>query len=168
MAAKKNKLTTYEIVQAINQAAKRGQDGYPGFGEAVKVGLRREECDVKDRRMMDGFKVSVMGDVLRLCYTANISIKEMHNKDFESENLQYIKNVKKFLKKEYKDITKQELSLEELTEPNTLVQHINTLRTWLTTECFYKVGGMDLERKESEREKKLKDAYSAWFKLGKS
>ena len=98
----KKKLTTYEVVQAINQAAKRGQDGYPGYktDEDMKVGLRREECDVKDRRMMDGFKVSVMGNVLRLCYTANISIKEMHNKDFESEMVGYVNNVKKFLKKD--------------------------------------------------------------------
>ena len=67
--------TTLEIIRGIAQAAANAYDGahdlgssYEGGDEKI-VGLKREEGHmINDRRVIDGFNVKFMGNVLRVTY----------------------------------------------------------------------------------------------------
>ena len=109
--------TVYEIIQGINQAAANAYDGahdkrYSSDGEEYKAGLKREEGDcIVDSRVMDGFNVRVSGNKLVLSYQAEITMKDFHDNSFEDDVKSTLNDVIKYLKKEYKKITGNSLSL---------------------------------------------------------
>jgi hypothetical protein len=90
--------------------------------------------------MMDGFSVRLAADKLIMSYHSETRLKEVHNKDFETDVLQSVENAVSYLKKEFKKITGDELSLSKVGEPKVLVQSMSRIRSWVTAECVYKVG----------------------------
>lgn len=122
--------TVYEIIQGINQAAANAYDGaheesLQADGKARIAGLKREEGHyINDRRVMDGFGVTFHGPILRLKYQAEVRIKEVQKNGFENEIAGQLKEIVKFLKKEYKAITGDSLSLTQEGEHHILVQRI--------------------------------------------
>ena len=99
--------TVYEIIQGINQAAANAYDG-----SDAKVGRDREQGDlILDRRVIDGFKVIIMGPILRITYQAEVRLKDVKDKGFEDSIVSKLKDIVKFLKKEYKSITGDTLTL---------------------------------------------------------
>ena len=84
--------TVYDIIQGINQAAANaGWDGaheenLQADGKARDAGLKRQDGHyINDRRVMDGFKVSFHGPILRVKYQAEIRIKDVKKNGFEDE-----------------------------------------------------------------------------------
>lgn len=140
--------TVYEIIQGINQAAANAYDGahnedLQADGKARTAGLRREEGNlINDRRVMDGFGVTFHGPILRIKYQAEIRIKEVQDKGFEGEIEGQIQDIAKFLKKEYKAITGNSLTLTKEGEPYVLVQRISNYRTDVQAQCDYRIGGL--------------------------
>lgn len=142
--------TTLEIIQGISQAAANAYDGshiakYNADGEERKIGLRREDGDpILDSRVVDGFKVKFKGNKLCITYQSEISMKEVHKGGkFENEMEQVMADIIKFLKKEYKTITKNTLSLKPLGEVDIFVQPISRTRTDLRMYQEFEISSLD-------------------------
>ena len=106
-----------DIVRGISQAAANAYDGsqdekYSLDGEARKIGLKREEGDpILDSRVVDGFSVRMSGPILTISYQSDIKLKDVYAGDIEADCEQMIQNVANFLKKEFKKITGDALTL---------------------------------------------------------
>ena len=158
--------TTLEIVQGISQALANKHHGSredDGKGEFQKIGLRREQpISIHDRRMMDGFGANIQGNKLKLSYQSEISLKEVYGNRFEQDIGDMIGECISFLKKEYKKITKSDLSLKMVGEPHVRVEHLNKFRSWVVAHCIYEIGGIKAE----SNEKKEDDKFKKWLELG--
>ena len=157
--------TTYEVIQALHQAAANAYDG-----SEAKVGLRREEGDfILDSRIIDGFKIKVGGDVMKLIYHSEASMKEFHGNNFEEDCAAMLKDIVKFLKAEYKKITGDALTLTEIdTEPDIVVTPISRIRTDVVACKRYKIGGLkDLTPVGQTSEDAWKEITKTALKEGK-
>ena len=162
--------TTYEIVQGIHQAASNAYDGaLDEKGEPVKLGLKREEGNpINDSRMVDGFKIKIMADKLSILYQSEISMKDAHDKNFETEVEQTINDVASFLKKEYKRITGDNLTLTKQGEADMLIQRISTRRVDLQAMASYKIGGLkNVDPLDTGSEDRVDDAIKNFLAIGK-
>lgn len=132
--------TTYEVVQALHQAAANAYDG-----SEAKVGLKREEGDpILDSRIIDGFKVKISGDILKVMYHTEASMKEYHGNDLEDDCNAMLKEIVSFLKKEYKSITGNALTLTAMDEEaDMLVTPMSRIRTFVQACKRFKIGGLD-------------------------
>ena len=140
--------TIYDIVKGISQAAANSFDGahdasLAADGKERKVGLQREEGTfISDRRVMDGFGVKFHGPILRITYQAEVRMKEVQDNGFENEIASRIQAISKYLKKEYKAITGDTLTLTKEGDPYVLVQRISNYRTDVQAHCDYRIGGL--------------------------
>jgi len=162
--------TTYEIIQAIQQAASNAHDGaLDDKGEPLKVGLKREEGHlVLDSRSMDGFGVSFHGNKLVIKYQSDVLMKDLQGKGFEGDIKGMVNKVASFLRKEYKKITGSALTLTKDGEVDILVQKTSNVRTWVQANAVYKIGGLkDVEEVESCSDDKLDDSIKKWLAIGK-
>lgn len=170
-----NMATVYEIIQGINQAAANAYDGahdesLQADGRARTAGLERENGHyIHDRRVMDGFGVVFHGPILRIKYQAEVRIKDVKDKGFEDDIIQHLKDIVKFLKKEYKAITGNTLTLTLEGEHHILVQRISNYRTDCQAHCDYRIGGLgdsvgDVSG-ESEKDR-LDKSVRDWLALG--
>ena len=77
MAEKSNII---DIVNGISQAAANAYDGaLDDKGEPLKVGLKREEGNpILDKRVVDGFNVSIAGNILNIKYQGEIMLKDVY------------------------------------------------------------------------------------------
>jgi len=141
--------TVLDIVRGISQAAANAYDGghdekYSLDGEARKIGLKREEGDpITDSRVIDGFGVTFHGNLLCISYQSDIKLKEVYAGDIEADVEDMIQNVANFLKKEYKKITGDSLSLTPETEVDVMVQNTSKVRVFVTGKRHYKIGNLD-------------------------
>tara|TARA_B100000686_G_C16739975_1_gene945994 strand:- start:856 stop:1404 length:549 start_codon:yes stop_codon:yes gene_type:complete len=137
--------TVYEIVQGLSQAAANAYDGALGEDyEPDKPGiLRREEGNALiDQRVMDGFNVKFYGNMMCLSYQSEIQLKEVIAGGFEEEMDQRLTDIAGWLKKEYKKITGNSVSLTEEGEIDVFVQNTSRVRTWVQAKKHYKIGGL--------------------------
>jgi len=140
--------SVYDIVQGISQAAANAYDGahdetLQADGKARTAGLEREDGHyIHDRRVMDGFGVKFHGPILRITYQAESRLKEVQDKGFEGEIEQRLQDIASFLKKEYKAVTGDTLTLTKEGEPHILVQRISNYRTDVQAHCDYRIGGL--------------------------
>ncbi len=157
--------TTLDIIKGLNQAASNCYDAYELEEE---VGLKREEGHpILDSRVIDGFRVRFSADKMIVTYQSEMRVEELHPRNrFENEIDAKFSDIAKFLKKEYKKITKESVSLTDDQAPNILVQTTSRKHTWVQATKQYTVGGikeMDTVRRTSERsedkpfEKRFKD-----------
>ena len=154
--------TTLEIVRGISQVMANSYDGaLDDNGEPIKIGLKREDGHpINDSRVMDGFRISLPGNMLCIHYHAEIKLKDVHDKNFESDVGQMIKAIAKFIKKEYKKITGNSLSLKPSGEIDALVQNTSRVRTWVQAKQYYTIGGVNADAVGEES----KDSVDAKFK----
>ena len=159
-----------DIVRGISTAAARGYDGaLDSDGQPLKIGLKREEGDpVLDKRIIDGFKASIAGNMLIIKYQAEIMLKDVYKGDFEGEVEQRMKDIVSFLKKEYKKITGNALTLTKEDEPDVLVQSISKVRTIVNATQNFKIGGIpDQPELGTTVEERLSTAIKDWIGFGK-
>lgn len=140
--------TTLEIIQGLAQAAANGYDGahderFVPDGETKKIGLSREEgCPIIDSRVIDGFGIKFIGDMLQINYEADIRLKDVYAKGFE-EGCEYrLDAIADFLKKEYKLLTGRNVSLSPQGEATCFVQNTSRVRTFVMAHKLYKIGGL--------------------------
>ena len=111
--------SVYDIIKGINQAAANAYDGtqiagYNADDKAIKIGLRREEGNpITDSRVMDGFKVRILGPKLIVSYQTELPMRDVHNTKIDQEMEDIYADIIKFLKREYKSITKETLTLKD-------------------------------------------------------
>ena len=140
--------TVYEIIQGLGQAAANAYDGahdesLQADGRARLVNLSREDGHlINDRRVMDGFGVKFHGPLLRVTYQAETRIKEVQDNGFEDEVARKLQEIVKFLKKEYKAITGNTVTLTKEGDHHILVQRISNYRTDVQAHCDYRIGGL--------------------------
>ena len=167
--------TVLDIVRGISQAAANAYDGahdekYSFDGEARKIGLKREEGDpIIDSRVIDGFGVRMSGPILTINYQSDIRLKDVYAGDIEADVEDMIENVAKFLKKEYKKITGDSLSLTPEGEVDVLVQNTSRVRVFVLGKKNYRVGNLDgvmevLEPSKDRLDKSIRDflALGKW------
>ena len=168
MAEKSNII---DIVNGISQAAANAYDGALNEkGEPLKVGLKREEGNpILDKRVIDGFNVSIAGNMLTIKYQSEVLLKEVYKGDFEGEVAQRIQDISSYLKKEYKKITGKSLTLtKEDKEPDVLVQSVSRIRSWVQAHQKFKIGGIpDAENVGATVEERLSKAMKDWIGFGK-
>jgi len=168
--------TVYDIIKGINQAAANaGWDGaheesLQADGKARDAGLKRQDGHyINDRRVMDGFGVTFHGPLLRIKYQSEIRIKEVQDKGFEDEIIRRLQGIVKFLKKEYKAITGDTLTLTKEGEHHILVQRISNYRTDCQAHCDYRIGGLTdvAEVNKGSDEERLDKAIRDFLSLGR-
>tara|TARA_B100000700_G_scaffold150974_1_gene167642 strand:- start:50438 stop:50983 length:546 start_codon:yes stop_codon:yes gene_type:complete len=167
--------TVLEIIQGIAQAAANGAwDGahsadLAADGKARDAGLKRADGHfINDRRVMDGFGVKFHGPVLRVTYQADCRIKEVKDSNFENEIEGQIAEIVKFLKKEYKAITGDTLTLTKEGDSHILVQRMSNYRTDVQAHCDYRIGGLDgvVDVNEGSSKDRLDKAVRDWLSQG--
>tara|TARA_R100000008_G_scaffold86768_1_gene81478 strand:+ start:415 stop:993 length:579 start_codon:yes stop_codon:yes gene_type:complete len=173
------KSNTLDIIRGIAQAAANSYDGahdkkYSLDGEEHKVGLKREEGDpILDSRVLDGFRIKFQGPLLCIHYHGEIKIKDIHDSKFESNIEDMINDIAKFLKKEYKKVTGNSLTLSPDAEVQVDVQSTSRVRAWVQAFRYYKIGGLsDVERdpnyeEGSSSEERLDAAIKKFLAIGK-
>lgn len=137
--------TVYEIVQGLAQAAANAYDGaLTEDGDLLEAGLQREEGHpILDKRLIDGFNVKFYGNLMCLSYQSEVQLKEVYAASFESDIEQRIADIAKFLKKEYKKITGDSVTLTKEGEVDMRVESSSRIRSWVTAKMKYKVGGLN-------------------------
>tara|TARA_R100001509_G_scaffold63049_1_gene34735 strand:- start:67 stop:609 length:543 start_codon:yes stop_codon:yes gene_type:complete len=152
--------TVYDIVKGLSQAAANAYDGaLDENNEPLKIGLNREDGDpILDKRVMDGFKVKIAGNTLHLTYMSEVQLKQVHQNGFEDEVVSTMSEVVKFLKKEYKKITGESVTLSEVEEPDIRVENVSNVRSFLTAVQAFTVGGLE-EAMNNETGSTAPDAY---------
>jgi len=169
--------TVYDVIQGINQAAANAHDGahderYSYDGEARKTGLKREEGDcIIDSRVMDGFHVRFDSkNRLHLSYQAEITMKDFHDNSFEDDVKSTLNDVVKYLKKEYKSVTGDTLSLTSDGEPKIHAQSMSRKRNWIQANQSFTIGGIKPEPEEPseyDAEDRVRPAIKNWLSQGR-
>ena len=162
--------TVYEIIQGLSQAAANSYDGALGedYEPANDGILRREEGNALiDQRVMDGFNVKFYGDMMCLTYQSEIQLKEVYASGFESEIDQRLTDIAGWLKKEYKKITGNAVTLTEDGEVDVFAQNSCRVRSWVQAKKHYKVGGLAEEMNNSEGSRaKLERGWKTFLDQG--
>ena len=167
MAKKDNVL---DIIRGISQAVSNSHDGaLDQDGKPVTIGMKREEGDyVLDKRIMDGFDVYFSGNSLIVKYQSEIMLSDVHGGKFETEVEQSVADIVSWLKKEYKKVTGNALTLKKDGEIEILVQNISRVRSIVNATCKYTIGGLDAEPAFPDTpEDRLSDAIKDWIGFGK-
>ena len=168
--------TVYDVLKGIQQAAANAYDGahderIVDDGVPKKAGLKREEGDLNlDARVMDGFNVNFHGNHLVVKYHGEMRLKDTHDKKFEDDIAANINDIAKYLKKEYKRLTKNSLTLTKKGDPDILVQYISRVRTTVQASQVYKIGNIDGVESVTQKSDKdrLDQAIRKWLDLGKT
>jgi hypothetical protein len=162
--------TVYEIVQGLSQAAANAYDGaLDEKGERLQAGLQREEGDpILDKRILDGFNVRFSGNMMILSYHSEVQLKEVYANGFESGVEQTIADIAKFLKKEYKKITGNSVTLTKDGEVDMRVESTSRIRSWVTAAQSYKVGGLNegTDEVKGPSEDTLEASWKTFLGLG--
>lgn len=137
--------TTLEIINGISQVLAKGYDGaLDENDEPLKVGLKREEGNpLIDPRVIDGFGVKFESNCICITYSSEIKLKEVYGGSLENDVSSKISDVATFIKKEYKALTKNGLTLTADGEVNVLVQPVSRIRTLVTAVQKFKIGGLE-------------------------
>jgi len=157
-----------DIIKGISQVMANSYDGATDEdGKPKKMGLKRDEqVPFTDRRVIDGFAIKLSGNKLLLTYQAEILLTQVHDKKFEEEIESTIAEVISFIKKEYKSVTGDTLTLKSEGEVDIEIHSTSRVRTWVQASCLYEVGGMDADDKDKSR-KDLDKAVKDWLEIGK-
>ena len=170
MAKKSNML---DIIKGISHVAhKLGHDGaLDDKGEPVKIGLKREEGHpILDSRVMDGFQVQFVEDKLCIQYHSEITLRDVHAKGFESDIDSMIKDIAKFLRKEYKTLTGNALTLTPVKgeDLRVEVESLSRVRSWVKAKRLFTIGGASADEIRADADGDPLDASIRKFlELGK-
>jgi len=180
---KKKEVNIQDVVSGIAQAAANAWDGshderfVRNDKELVQIGLRREEGDLmKDNRIMDGFSVYFQGPNLCIKYHSTFTIEEMHEKGFDQKISNIVDDVAAFLKKEYKKVTGNSVTLTPVKDAQvpTQAQYISRIRAWLFACKWYTIGGLEdkadslIDGKVLTSSERLEKTMKDWLNQGEA
>ena len=163
---------TLDIIKGVCQAAADAYDGaLDDKGEPVEIGgkgLKREKGHpVYDSRTVDGFKVKVHGDQLIVTYQSDIKLKDVYTTNFENEMEICLNDIKKYIQKRYKKITKNTLNLSSDSEAQILVQTTSRVRVFVTATKVYKIGGLEnVDSVETTSRSKIEQGFKNFLDQG--
>lgn len=133
-----------EVIRAIGQAAANAYDGaLDDKGEPIVIGLSRDIGNPTiDSRIVDGFKVKMVGEKLMISYQSDVFLKDVHANNFENDLERKMGDIVSYLKKEFKKITKKALNLKSLGDVDALVQQTSRVRVFVVATKTYEVGNL--------------------------
>ena len=151
-----------DILRGISQAAAGMYDGATDEnGEPIKIGLKREEGNpLLDKRVIDGCKVRCSGKTLIVSYHSELLLKDVYAQNLENELEQTMSDIVSYLKKQYKKITGNTLSLKEKGECDARVESTSRIRVFVTARKDYEITNMDAEDIKEPSEEKLEKTFS--------
>lgn len=155
-----------DIVKGISLAAGKSYDGATDEeGVALKIGLKREEGNPNlHKRRMDGFGVKVSGKTLIVSYHSEILLKDVYTQNLESELEKTMSDIVRYLKKEYKKITGNTLSLKEKGEVDARVETTSRVRVFVTARKLYEISSMDgVEDIGDPSQQKLEKTFASFL-----
>jgi hypothetical protein len=172
--------SVYEVIKNIAQVAASAYDGaLDEEGNPVKIGgsgLKREEGNpIVDSRVVDGFKIKVMGNRLVITYQSDIKLRDVYSGDFENELEMKCADIAKYVKKEYRKLTNTNLSLTEEGEVDALVQKTSKVRVFVVATKTYKVGNLtnsdvgsveDGQGRSADYHNKYEDKFNDFLQSG--
>jgi predicted transcriptional regulator len=117
---------------------------------------------------MDGFNVLLSGNTMIVKYHGEIMLADVHKGNFEVKISEMIEDIVSYLKKEYKKITGNALTLKKIDkEPSILVQSMSKIRSWVQADCKYEIGGIPAEPElGSSVEERLDNSIKKWLGMG--
>lgn len=170
-----------EVIKGISQVMAQTYDGARDEkGEPINAGLRREEgvdfykfngCEC---RLLDGFKARVTHysdrnnsfPCLIVSYHSELKLDEAHSPKLGQDVEQHIADALKYLKKEFKKVTGKELSVEKHGDIKMLVEETSKIRVFVTAQCHYKIGGIDMPKLENPKDVERSKKLQKWLSLG--
>ena len=158
--------TILDVIKGLNQAAANAYDGYQNMDETI--GLRREEGHpIVDSRVIDGISVKFAADKMIIGYQSEVLMKEVHPRNqFENEIERRFKDIVKYLKKEYKNVTNSSVNLTEVDAADILVQSTSRVRNWVQATKQYKIGGAgETESLKKPSSDKMEDGIKKFLEL---
>lgn len=167
----KDNLNILEIISGISQVVgTKGHDGaLEDDGTRVKIGLGREEGHlINDSRVVDGFGIKFQGNKIKISYQAEIKLEDVHDSKFESELEDKIESIVKFIKKEYKKLTKNTLGIKkDEGEMKATVQTTSRVRAFVHAHKWYVLTGLpdSKEMSKDEHQEKLDKALKSWMDM---
>jgi len=128
-----------EIIKGIQQAAANAFDG----SDREVGGLSREESTpITDKRVMDGFGVRIQGDTLIVNYHTENMLNRMKPHEIQNDVDERLAEIVSYLKKEYKNVTGEALSLSDLDKEASIhSEYINRQRVSTKGIKKWKIGG---------------------------
>ena len=165
--------TVMEIIHGLSQVVANTYDGAKDEeGKRKQTGLKRdEEVGIHDKRVIDGFTVKMHGgNKICIAYTTEVMAEELLSKKdkYEDSLLQDVSDLVSYIKKEFRKVTGQSLSLKEIkqTKPRMEVIQTSRIRTEVKVMLDYEIGGLEdpQDEKDSFREKALK-GMEKWLML---
>lgn len=162
-----------DILRGISQAAAGMYDGaLDEKGEPIKIGLKREEGNPNiDKRVIDGCKIRCSGKTLIVSYHSELLLKDVYSKNLESELEQTMSDVVSYLKKEYRKITGNTLSLKEKGEVDARVESTSRVRVFVTARKDYEITSMsdviDIKDPSADQLEKTFKSFLSQGGLGK-
>tara|TARA_Y100000310_G_scaffold298505_1_gene332499 strand:+ start:1465 stop:2010 length:546 start_codon:yes stop_codon:yes gene_type:complete len=150
-----------DIVRGIGAASSNMFDGASDEkGEPIKIGLKREDGNpMLDKRVIDGCKVRCNGKTLIVSYHSELLLKDVYSQKLEDELEQTMSDIVSYLKKQYRKITGNTLSLKEKGEVDARVEKTSRVRVFVTASKQYEISSMtDVENiKEPSKDGLEKD-----------
>jgi hypothetical protein len=153
-----------EVVNGISQALHAKHHG------GAEIGLKRESEDlvqgvsIYDPRVMDGFGVQYQGNMLIVKYHSEMPLTEVHDRDFETDIRQTMKDITKFIKSEYKKVTKKTLELTEHGDINIMVQSANRRTAYVNATQAYQIDSVEgYDKEETKPQQNMADIAKRWL-----
>ena len=108
------------------------------------------------------------GPILTISYQSDIKLKDVYAGDIEADVEEMIQNVANFLKKEFKKITGDALTLTAEGDVDVLVQNTSKVRVFVVGKRNYKVGNLaDVIEVGLPSEERLDKSIRDFISLGK-
>ena len=137
--------TVEEIARGISQVMADSYDGATDEeGKPLDMGLKRAPFDVKitDKRVNDGFGLTLSGNILKINYEGECGIKEIKQNSFESDTEQTLADILKFVKRHYKKVVGETLKCKPVGEMTMNIQSTSRVHTWVEAQMCYEIQGM--------------------------
>jgi len=161
-----------DILNTIRGLAQAAANSYDGAldedGKPIEIGLRREDKNMFKRNYADGFKVKFSGKQMIVSYHCEALLKDVHPIN------QYVNKIEgvygdiiKHLKKEYRRINKESVTLTSLKEADVSFQSTSRVRSWVQATKVYNIGGKaeGVEEIGKSSEEKLEDGIQKFLDL---
>jgi len=133
-------LSVYEVVRGISEAISNIHHGaIDENGKKVEIGLKREDQPIKDQRVMDGFGVSLHGNMLVLRYNSHEPLSNLHEKRFEKEMERRIQDIRVFIQKQFQKHTGATLRLKDVDEVKIIVETSNRVKAMIKAMMAYEI-----------------------------
>ncbi len=158
-----------DVIQGLAQAAANSYDGaLDEDGSPIEIGLRREDKNMFKKNMADGFRVKFAGKQMIVNYHCEALLKDVHPVNQYKNKVEAVYgDIIKHLKKEYKRIRKENVTLTALKEADISFQSTSRVRSWVQATKVYNIGNKvdGVEEVGKSSDEKLEDGIKKFLDL---